>query len=178
MTKFSAFRDIPQFTKTPGYAVNVSWDYIEEWIKNMDDRGELQICPDFQRGHVWIEAQQIAYVEFRLQGGQSGLDIYWNQCGWMKSFEGPLQLVDGLQRLTAVRRFLNNEIPAFGTVYANYEDRLNLLRHDFIFKINDLPCRADVLRWYLEMNTGGTPHTPEEISRVKNLLDAEWAKLN
>lgn len=27
--------------------------------------------------------------------------------------------------------------------------------------------------WYLDMNSGGTPHSTEEIERVKSLLDAE-----
>ena len=29
----------------------------------------------------------------------------------------------------------------------------------------------DVLTWYIEMNTGGTPHTKEEIDKVKQLLE-------
>lgn len=36
--------------------------------------------------------------------------------------------------------------------------------------INDLQYEKDVLQWYIEMNEGGTPHTKEEIQRVKDLL--------
>ena len=36
--------------------------------------------------------------------------------------------------------------------------------------INDLQSEKDVLQWYLEMNSGGTPHTQEELDRVKLLL--------
>ena len=32
--------------------------------------------------------------------------------------------------------------------------------------INDLPTRKDVLQWYLEMNSAGTPHTKEEINKA------------
>ena len=31
----------------------------------------LQFNPDFQRGHVWTEGQQIAFMEFLLKGGKT-----------------------------------------------------------------------------------------------------------
>ena len=34
-------------------------------------------------------------------------------------------------------------------------------------------CQIDVLRFYLQLKAGGTPHSPEELARVKALLDAE-----
>ena len=38
------------------------------------------------------------------------------------------------------------------------------------FNVNNLQTREELLTWYLEMNTGGTPHSDEEIERVKGLL--------
>ena len=29
----------------------------------------------------------------------------------------------------------------------------------------------EVLQWYVDMNAGGTPHTTEEIDRVKKLIN-------
>ena len=40
-----------------------------------------------------------------------------------------------------------------------------------IFHVNDLKTKKEVLQWYIEMNTGGTPHSQEEILRVKNMLN-------
>ena len=40
-------------------------------------------------------------------------------------------------------------------------------------KKNNLKTRKEVLQWYIEMNNGGTPHTKEEINRVKILLETE-----
>jgi hypothetical protein len=45
------------------------------------------------------------------------------------------------------------------------------------FNINDLQYRREVLQWYLDMNTGGTVHSKEEIQRVKHLLEKERIKL-
>lgn len=171
------FRDIPQFTRTPTYYVNQSWRYIGEWIETHLSEG-LNLDPDFQRAHVWTEQQQIRYVEFRLKGGASGKDLYFNHPNWMNSFEdeGNFVLVDGKQRLNAVMRFMNNEIPAFGTLYKDFEDRLSHGAADFVVHINDLKTRAEVLQWYIDLNAGGVAHTDEEIEKVQNLLDAEHKK--
>jgi hypothetical protein len=151
MKKFS---EIPQFTQTAAYSHNVDWRSLEHNIEDYISTYGLQMNPDFQRGHVWTEAQQVAYVEFALRGGKSGKDILFNHTGWMKSFEGEFVLVDGLQRITAVLRFLHNEIPAFGRKLSEWEGKLSW-DIGFVFHVNDLPNRAAVLRWYLELNTGG-----------------------
>lgn len=174
--KYTRFSDIPRLTRSPGYRVNIGWSYLEEWIaRQEEDLGRIEIVPDFQRGHVWTPEQRSRYVEFRLRGGESGRDIMWNHPSWRDGEGGVLQLVDGLQRLTAVRGFLRNEVPAFGSLFREYTDKMSWTAYDFIFYVNDLKTRADVLRWYLEINSGGTPHSSEEIARVASLLDAEKA---
>jgi len=172
------FRDIPQITWAR-YHVNSSWDYLEETLEHYKKDYGLELEPDFQRAHVWTEEKQVAYVEWILRGGTSGKDIYFNCPGFQsirtKKF-GPMQLVDGLQRVTAVRRFMNNEIRAFGRLRNEYEGSIGILQADFIVHINDLPTRKQVLQWYLDMNGGGVVHTNEELEKVKKLLEEENAK--
>ena len=174
------FKEIKQFTRTPSYQVDVPWDYIEETLERYNDakRGgsKLQMDPDFQRAHVWTEAQQVAFVEFCLQGGRSGQTILWNAKGWMRGFEGDVVLVDGKQRMEAIRKFLRGDLAVFGgQKRSDFTDRLPsslTLR----FMINDLPTHEQVLKWYLELNTGGTPHTEEEIEKVRAMLAEGGAK--
>lgn len=138
----------------------------------------LDLNPDFQRGHVWTREQQSAYVEYILRGGMSGRELYFNCVGWQGNYKGPFVIVDGKQRLEAVRKFLRNEIPICGGYY--YKDIEGKLptTAQFIICVNSLPTRDKVLKWYLEMNSGGTPHTPEELARVKTLLEKEKANLS
>lgn len=76
------FRDIPQFISGGSYQVDVQMEYLIKWIDEMIQNEGLQLCPDFQRGHVWTEEQQIKYIEFVLRGGKSGKVIYLNNPSW------------------------------------------------------------------------------------------------
>ena len=116
-------------------------------------------------------------MEFFLRGGKSGIDIYFNDPyfqNWsdeVKDSYKDFVCVDGLQRLTAVQRFIGNEIRVFGSYYKEYSDPRMLNSYSLIFHINDLKSEKEVLQWYLDMNAGGTPHTTEEIERVKKMIE-------
>lgn len=174
--KITRFRDIPQFTRSGSYQVNVGWDYLEEQFAQFEKGYGLELDPDFQRAHVWDRQKQERYVEYVLRGGKSSRTIYFNCVGWMTSRKnaGPVELVDGKQRIEAVRAFLRGEIQAFGSYYYEYEDRLRSIGGvDFIFVVNDLHTRAEVLQWYLDLNSGGVVHTEDELDKVRKLLEAE-----
>lgn len=169
------FSDIPKFTKTPVYHINVSLNYLEQHLNTEIEELGLQLCPDFQRGHVWTTEQQIAYVEYLLRGGQSGKEFYFNRIGGMSNFKNTKAdyvCVDGLQRLTAILSFLHNEMPVFGYYLTEYE-KIKMADVLLSFNINDLKTRKEVLIWYMEMNSGGTPHTKEEIDKVKKMIESQ-----
>jgi hypothetical protein len=157
------------------YQVNVSWNFLEKMLDSYTEGYGLELDPDFQRGHVWTDEQRSAYCEWILQGGRSGKDIYFNCPNWHgHGGEGNMVLVDGLQRLTAVRMFLKDEVSIFGgSVRSDFEDNPSMLIADFIFHVNDLPTRAEVLQWYIDLNSGGTVHKPYEIAKVRELLAIE-----
>lgn len=172
--KYTKFRDIPQLTRCGNWECDFTFPELVKYIENEIQEQGLQMEPDFQRGHVWTEAQQIAFIEFFLRGGKTGRVIYLNNPSWNfpnKEYNEYV-CVDGLQRYTAIKRFINNEIPVFGTYYKDFEDRIratNTMR----LNINDLQSRKEVLQWYIEFNAGGTPHSEDEINRVRMLLDKE-----
>lgn len=167
------FKDIPKFTKTGNYQVSISLKSLKDNLQHYTERYQLELCPDFQRGYVWNEKQQIAFVEYIIKGGKSANIIYFNMQGWMNSFEGKMLCVDGLQRLTACLKFMNNELPIFnGNFYSDFEDTLPSSA-ELLFNVNDLNTRAEILQWYIDFNTGGTVHTEEDINKVRELLEKE-----
>jgi hypothetical protein len=126
--------------------------------------------------HVWTEEQQAAWLEFMFRGGKTGRVLYFNMPDWnnpkpTNSQYGDFVLVDGKQRLEAIRRFYANEVKIFGHYLNEFTDRPDMLRQSRMeVNVNDLPKRADVLRWYCEFNSGGTPHTKDEIEKVLEML--------
>ena len=171
--KYTTFKDIPKLTKDGSYRVNMSWQDVGQTLNKWATAYNLNLNPDFQRAHVWDEEKQIRYIEFRLRGGNSGRDILFNNAEWGSKTQKNMVLVDGKQRLEALRRFINNEIKVFDSFYQEYTDSSSLVNIDFIFAVNDLPTRADVLRWYIEINAGMVAHTKEEIKKVQELLEQE-----
>lgn len=166
------WNEIPKF-KEFGMTnpIDMGFIYYVKFIKNEIAEYNLQMNPDFQRGHVWTENQQIAYVEFILRGGKSGRDFYFN---WNHDNDEYV-CVDGLQRTTAFERFVNGEIKVFGQYFSDFgfgrEANGNPLPE---YKVrvhqNNLNSRKEILEWYVDMNAGGTPHTNEEIERVKRMI--------
>jgi hypothetical protein len=171
-------RDIPQFTGWGNYAVHVPWamllDFLERWQRDMG----LDLDPDFQRGYVWTLEQKIRFVEYGLRGGKSGMDILLNCPGWQGRGDlGDFVLVDGKQRISAVFGFLNNEFPVFGEYYfKDFVGGLDPIRQRFYVHVNDLETRGELLEWYLDLNSGGTVHTEEDLNKVRRLIEEERNK--
>ncbi len=165
-------KDIPQLLGSDSkYQVNVSWSYLGQFLQN-EEHASYVLQPDFQRDHVWTQKQQIAYIEYKLQGGRGCNEVVFasqfiNSCStdmdtWL--------LVDGLQRITAVQKFLRDEIPAFGYLLSEYSHTKGMLRTtDFVVRVIETDY-AGALEIYLGMNAGGTPHTAEEIQKVRKML--------
>lgn len=138
------------------------------------DKGRI-IIPDYQRGRVWTREQAQLFAGFVLTGGKP--PPVWTQQHLDEDVE---EVVDGLQRITAMRAFYDGEIPAElpnGQRVYRHElapDCEGLLKGLHIIKmVTRLPTRADVLKLYLSLNRGGTVHTDADIERVRAMLRDE-----
>ena len=173
------FADIPRFTRDGNYCVDISLDYFPSAMKHYREEYGLDLDVDFQRAHVWSDEQASAFVEHILRGGRGSETIRFNMASWSsgKTPEEhgvtPMVCVDGKQRLTAVERFLNDEIPAFGSYRSEYTDRPRMVIAGLKFMVNDLATRREVLQWYLDINSGGVAHTETELDKVRALLAEE-----
>jgi len=186
------FQEIPMLTSAGLYEINTPLNGLERTIDCFQEVNEahypLDLMPDFQRGHVWNESQQIAYVEFFLKGGMTGRTIYLNCPNWGSFCKIPdggykdFVIVDGLQRLTALLKFVRGEISAFNHYVQTkdnclnpvffFEDKIRMSKacDNLRININNLKTKKEVLQWYLEMNSGSTPHTQTELDKVRKML--------
>ena len=162
MEKITKFKDIPKFTSAGSWYANYTLVSLVKFINEEIEEAGLQLNPEFQRGHVWTENQQT-----------SGNTIYLNNPFWKDGKIpdiGKYVCVDGLQRITAAQRFINNEIRVFGSYYKEFEDRIPFGDVTMTLNVNDLKTEKEVLQWYIDMNAGGTPHTSAEIERVRKMI--------
>ncbi len=49
--------------------------------------------------------------------------------------------------------------------------KINITDAAMYLNVNDLKTEKEVLQWYVDMNAGGTPHTSEEIEKVKRMIE-------
>ena len=172
------FRDITPF-REGFHNSTIPLRHIPSTLDNLDRTYTLDIDPDFQRIHVWNTGQQSAFIEHILRGGRN-TTIRWNCPGWMstnpKEAKGPVILVDGKQRLTAVLDFMDDRIPAFSRRLSQWADGIPAFNCNLNFMVNDLATKAEVLQWYLDINQGNVAHTPEELAEVDALLQQEQSR--
>jgi hypothetical protein len=186
--KTQRLMEIVQPIPMPTYGVDVDFCDLEEHLERYARHWGLDLSPDFQRGHVWTPADQSAYIESMMRGtiGDSLRTIQFNASHWdgaTPDTDLPLtmQIVDGLQRLTAARSFMRGEVRAFGMTVDDFDGtRFHPDRDHFHFRfrfaVHAFQYRADLLRYYLAINRGGVVHSHDELARVETMLEACHAK--
>lgn len=105
-------------------------------IAEMIDNGDIDFTPDFQRNFVWDSLQKSRLIESIL------LRIPLPMFYFSEDEEGRITVVDGLQRLTTIKEFMDNKFPLKGLQYLK-----NM-------------CNG---RYYSDKNKDGTPNGKEGI---------------
>lgn len=173
---------------TPAYTVDWHVGMLEKTLAGIErdmlgSSGTFDLEPDFQRGHVWSDAQRAAYVESLIRK-TAPTRLLFNCPGWSRSTDGSgdiedntFQCIDGLQRLTAVRKFLADEFTVFGgySAAALTGSPFDLGRYRMQMAVYEFSTRAELLQFYLDLNVGGTVHAQSEIERVRGLLEKSRA---
>jgi len=180
---YGVVRPMPNAAYTSDWIISGLEKTLERMAEDQQSvGGSFELEPDFQRGHVWSDAQRAAFIESFLRKTAPAL-ILFNCPGWSRSGqasgevadipENTFQCVDGLQRLTAVRKFMAGEFTVFGGLGVKdlQGSPFDLGRCRLQMAVYEFNNRADLLNFYLQLNTGGTPHGPEELARVRELLN-------
>lgn len=89
ITRNADVRKLINGVREPDHAVDTDIAYIGETIESFTKRYNLDLNPDFQRGHVWTKEQQISFCEslVRKSVGVSGKLISFNCPTFLKTQE-------------------------------------------------------------------------------------------
>lgn len=149
-------------------------------IKSVYERvtnSEFNLTPEYQRSYIWTDRQASLFVGFLMEGGTP--PSVWIQ-RWADT-NIPDEILDGVQRLNSLCRFYKNEIPMITAdneiaYLQDFEerDRSRLVSTaagpNISIQYVSFDTKKEVIEMYLRLNRGGTPHSEEEIERVRNLL--------
>ncbi|MFM5295092.1 hypothetical protein ACEUAI_12780 [Aeromonas veronii] len=161
------------------YTTNIMWRSLTEMMRQLGEEYQgLDWSPDFQRGHVWTSEQREHYILNCLRGvvDESNMTIRFNCPNWtakkskMSNLPNGLQCIDGLQRATAIIDFMNGKFKVNGlgpddlreTTFSADSLRIRLV----VYKIQ---MKSDLLKLYIDLNAGGTPHPKEELQRIRTM---------
>lgn len=147
-------------------------DSIERHVETFD----LDFDPPWQRGHVWTDDQRGNFIGHLLTGGMvPHIIVREPTFGAL----GKYQVVDGKQRLTSVLRWKENLFPALIDGYdplwyrdTDHHWSVQNIRADYV----RVALESELLTLYLRLNSGGTPHTREQLERVRVMRDEAPAR--
>lgn len=167
-----------------GQSYTVGLNYLKGFLF---DRPDLELNPIFQRGNVWTTEQKIAFVENFLRRPQAvNRKIYFNDGGLFNQLEknetndfiaGKWVCLDGLQRLTALLDFMDGKFACFNGKVTWDKIQKSPNKHEILNDSNldvyqlYMKTNQEVIEFYIDFNSAGTPHSEDEIERVKKLLD-------
>lgn len=130
------------------------------------------VLPPWQRPEVWTVEQKSRFIESIFLGLGCGYYVT-NGLEWVDNGDSaPMSgwLIDGQQRISAIRDFLRGDIVAFGDVRfteLSKPEQLRFLRTPFpCFELEYCSDEGSLLELYDRLNFGGSAHTPEQ--RVKS----------
>lgn len=160
--------DLEVDLKPPGIIIEKndrSLSEFQRWYKS----GRLVVDPEWQRQYVWDRRRASKLIESIL------IDVPIPVIYLAKNEEGSYEVIDGLQRLTSVFRFFDNEFPLTGLEIVRdlNRQRYKDLPEKFQNKLNDYTLRTfelaqhtpkDLMFLIFErLNTGGVALNDMEI---------------
>ena len=125
-------------------------------IHEMINDGDINLSPDFQRQFVWTNlgtrSRLIESIMLRIP-----LPVFY----MAQDSEGRLHVVDGLQRLTVINQFLNDELRLRDLEYLT-EETGKVFRHPDPARCIDQKYRKRILQTQIMVNIID-PQTPSEV---------------
>lgn len=135
-------------------------------VRDWADNERLELRPDFQRNEVWTQAAQIMLIDTILKGIPIP-KIYIKSV--VKNEKTYRIVVDGQQRLTAILKFIHDELPLKKPYQGEY----------FNMKYSELPegVHDDFIRYKIDINEIFNP-SDEEIRDLYSRVNKYTVQLN
>ncbi len=126
-------------------------------VYDMIKIGDIDLSPDFQRNFVWNNSQKSRLIESIL------LRIPLPMFYFSEDDEGRITIVDGLQRLTTIKEFMDNQFPLKSLEYLG-----NSCEGKYFFDSgNKEGIDAKYVRWFNQTQFSVNVIDPSSPPKVK-----------
>ena len=157
------------------YGADYPIDALHKRLHRADDGGAGDIeIPDFQRGYVWSRRQADRFIESLLLGLPVP-GIFLTQDPETKR----QQIIDGVQRLLTIKRFMDGESQPLQDVHSDFEGKTyaalstvdtrefndRIIHATIVRQDRDDSDRRPLAHLFDRLNTGGTPAQPHEVRK-------------
>jgi Protein of unknown function DUF262 len=127
--------------------------------------------PEYQREYVWTLADKQRLVRSLLERADIGKFLLLEH----PYPENRLEVIDGKQRLAAIKDFVEGRYPYEGYTWFQFSQNDKFTFWDNMIQTatmqSDKVKKSDILWQFLSLNRGGVPQTEEHISKVKRLYE-------
>lgn len=143
---------------------------LDSLIQTIYHRGLID-SPTYQRDYVWTLDNKQKLVQSIMDRADIGKFLFLEY----PYPEYRLEVVDGKQRLNAIREFYEGRFPFKGKTWFQFSRGDKHAFGDIMTQSAKLDAekvsKADVLWLFLSINTGGVPQTEEHVAKAKRLYE-------
>lgn len=151
-------------------SLHVDYDLNREFKDNKKEEDSIdfeafleKITPPFQRdNNKWTKKMQVKFVENLMMGAKTEILLF------QMEEETDSQIIDGLQRTTAILDFYKGKIKPFGYSYEELKPYLNkFANYSLMIRVYTFEAWEEVGKFYIDMNENIT-HSSQDIQKAKD----------
>jgi hypothetical protein len=157
-----------RFSYSQRHVISLLWTYYSSGI---------DLDQDYQRGNVWTGKQKYMLIESIYRNIDIGKFTIIR-----RSFKDEksryYEMLDGKQRLTALKEFYESRFMYRGRYYHELHGRDQAHFDNYAISYGETEPLTDEqkYRYFLKLNTSGTPQDPEHIKKVEQMWIHERVK--
>ncbi|RKX20224.1 MAG: hypothetical protein DRP51_06090 [Candidatus Zixiibacteriota bacterium] len=146
------------------------------------DRYGVDLEPEYQRGNVWTPEQKESLIDSIFKNVDIGkiaiIKRPWGPDGNVPLTPKLYEMLDGKQRLTALIEFFTGRFSYKGKYYNDLHpsDKNHFKYYSLSYAETNNLTKEQKYRYFLKLNTTGTPVDPAHMERVAGMLQEEIEK--
>jgi hypothetical protein len=179
------YRNLEKATAPPRLERNkdIRFSYQQRTIDSLVmlyyGRSGLDLYPKYQRDFVWTIEQKKALIDSIFNNVDIGkfaiIRRPWGDDPHKPATPKLYEILDGKQRINAILEFLEDRYTYRGRYYSelNSRDQLHFDDYSISYAETDHLTATQKYRYFLNLNTSGTPVDPKHMEKIKEMLKNE-----